>query len=98
MRRRGWTAQPQAIDDLTGFKVDYKKLRRQWDGAYSLDPDKRNPQDFLRARSENPKLDHPRPEAIDTFYADNILDEAGNPIVCEDGSPLFAEGIVRGSL
>lgn len=96
--RRGWTAQPQAIDDLTGFKVDYRKLKRQWDGAYSLDPDKRNPQDFLKARPENPKLDHPRPEAIDRFLSEAIITEDGtSPITLPDGSPLMTEGTLNGA-
>jgi hypothetical protein len=96
--RRGWVAQPQAIDDLTGFKVNYKDLKRQWDGKYTLDPDKRNPQDFLRARADNPKLDHPRPEALDTFFADNItLEDGSTPIQCENGSPLLTEGTLNGS-
>jgi hypothetical protein len=96
--RRGWTAQPQAIDDLTGFKVNYKDLKRQWDGAYSVDPDKRNPQDMIRARPENPKLDHARPEAIDRFFADNITLEDGiTPIICEDGTAMMTEGTLNGA-
>lgn len=96
--RRGYSAQPQAIDDLTGFKVNYRDLRRQWDGAYTLDPDKRNPQDFLKARPENPKLDHARPESADRFFADNIVLEDGvTPIINPDGSALMTEGTLNGS-
>lgn len=91
-------AEPQAIDDLTGFKVNYRDLKRQWDGAYSTDPDKRNPQDRIKARAENPKLDHARPESTDTFFADNITLEDGlSPIICEDGTPLIAEGPLNGA-
>lgn len=95
--RRGWTPGPVGIDDHSGFLVRYSDLKRQWDGAYSTDPDKRNPQDFLKARPERATLEHPRPEANDTFFADNLLTEDGQLMICEDGSPLFAEGPLNGA-
>lgn len=95
---RRLTGKPQGIDDLTGFKVDYSALRRQWDGAYTTDPDKRNPQDQIKARPETGKLDHPRPEPADTFLADNLTLEDGlTPIMCENGQPMMGEGELNGS-
>jgi hypothetical protein len=89
---------PIAIDDLTGFKVDYSALKKQWDGAWTVDPDKRNPQDLIRARSEVGKLDHPRPESADVFTATNITLEDGlTPIMCENGAPLLTEGPLNGA-
>lgn len=99
--RRGRHIGPQhpiAIDDLTGFKVDYTKLRRQWDGRWAIDPDRRNPQDTIRARADNPKLDHPRPEALDTFLATNITMEDGvTPIIAENGTAILTEGPLNGA-
>lgn len=92
MQRRNPTAKPQAIDDMTGFKVDYASLKRQWDGAWAVNPDRRNPQDSLRARTEQPPLDHPRPEPADVFLASNItLEDGFTPIINPDGSPLMSE-------
>lgn len=95
---RRLTGRPQAIDDLTGFKVDHASLRRQWDGAYSTDPDRRNPQDFIKARPESGKLEHPRPEAADRFIADNLVGEDGSSIlIAENGQAIMAEGELNGS-
>lgn len=90
--------EPVAIDDATGFKVPLRTLRKQWDGAMVVDPDKRNPQDFIRARPERLALQNPRPEAPDTFIADNIMWEDGStPMIAPDGSSVLTEGELNGS-
>ena len=88
---------PVAIDDMTGFKVDHAKLKRQWDGALTVNPDKRNSQDFAKTRKERPQITDPRPEAADVFTAVNILWEDGlTPIINPDGSALMSEGPLNG--
>jgi hypothetical protein len=96
--RRGYSPpKPQAIDDQTGFKVDHSALKRQWDGAFTVDPDKRNPQDLIRSRPDNPTIPNPRPEPADIFIAGNIIWEDGfTPIIGETGSPVMTEGIFGG--
>ena len=99
-RRQQYTRGPVAIDPASGFKVPYRNLVRQYDGEW-VDRrfvDKRNPQDFLRARPDNPKLDHPRPEATDVFLAVNITMEDGiTSIVAENGQAILTEGQLNGS-
>ena len=95
MRRR---AEPQAIDPASGFKVPHRNLVRQWDGEY-VDRrfvDKRNPQDFAKARPERPALEHPRPEPADVFLAVNLAWEDGTPMIGEDGAALMGEGRLNG--
>jgi hypothetical protein len=96
MRRR---PEPQAIDPASGFKVPYRNLVKQWDGEF-IDRrfvDKRNPQDFLRARTEQPALDHARPEPTDTFLALNIVwEDSLTPIINADGSAMMGEGHLNG--
>lgn len=95
-----WHAEPQALDPASGFKVPYRNLVRQWDGEW-VDRrfvDKRNPQDLLRARADNPKLDHPRPEPTDVFLALNITMEDGlTPITTENGQAILTEGETNGA-
>lgn len=92
MRRRFTEARPQAIDDMTGFKVDHAALKKQWDGAMTVDPDKRNPQDLIRIRARTTLISNPRPEPADVFLASNITHEDGfTPIICPDGSPMMTE-------
>ena len=88
---------PVAIDDLTCFKVPHRDLKRQWDGAYTVDPDVRNPQDLIRARPERPGLPHPRPEAADTFFAVNTLDANGIPLIDGNGDPVMGAGPLNGT-
>lgn len=62
----------RGICDASGFEYPLKDLVRQWDGAL-VHPsflDKRNPQDFLRAKPER-QLPYTRPEAPDTFLGTN---------------------------
>jgi hypothetical protein len=88
---------PQAIDDATGFKVDHRRLKRQWDGAMVVDPDKRNPQDMLKARPERQGIPNPRPEQPDSFIATNILWEDDlTPMMEEDGNAILTQGELNG--
>ena len=64
--------EPQGICDASGFKFPLSQLVKQWDGAM-IHPrflDRRNPQDFVRAKPEKPLLNG-RPEAADTFLGTN---------------------------
>lgn len=83
MRRPPRDPKPQAIDDQTGFKVDLDKLRKQWDGMLTVDPDRRNPQDHLKGIRDDPSLPYSRPEPDDVFATDYIALEDGTPILLE---------------
>jgi hypothetical protein len=97
MRRYLYPARPQAIDDMTGFKVDHAILKRQWDGAMTVNPDRRNPQDLIRSRPEDSALANARPEPSDVFLATAIMLEDGSePIVNADGTVMMHEGPVNG--
>lgn len=85
-------AQPQAIDDWSGFKVNLSDLRRQWDGHYTVDPDIRNPQDYLRGIKDNMTLPYSRPESPNTFVAVNIVWQDGSFATSQDGNALLTEG------
>jgi hypothetical protein len=65
----------------------FRFAKPQWDGAITVDPDKRNPQDLIRVearQSDDPKS---APEPADVFLATNILLEDGfTPMIGEDGS------------
>ena len=88
---------PVAIDDMTGFKVDHASLKRQWDGAMTVEPDIRNPQDTIRARPERPALHNPRPEPEDVFLATNVLDANGRPTFNANGTPIMTAGPLNGA-
>lgn len=85
---------PQGIDDRTGFKVPLSDLRLEWDQLRTVDPDRRNPQDFVKGVKDNQALPFARPESPDVFLAENVLTEDGLPLFLEDGQPLMTEGIV----
>ncbi len=98
-RRRGKSfgtptgpAKPQALDDWTGFKVDHDKLLLEWDKLRTVDPDRRNPQDWVKGVKDNQNLPWARPEAPDVFLAENVLTEDGQVVLLEDGTPLMTEG------
>lgn len=92
MRRRLADPIPQGIDDATGFKVDHSRLKKQWDGAMVVDPDKRNPQDLIRVRADTSLIPNPRPEPEDQFRFIHILMEDGiTPMQAEDGRWLLTE-------
>lgn len=97
MRRYLYPARPQAIDDMTGFKVAHATLKRQWDGAMTVSPDKRNPQDLIRAKPEDSTLANPRPEPADVFLATPItLEDGVTPIINADGTAMMHEGHLNG--
>lgn len=86
--------EPQAIDDYSGFKVPLSRVEKDWQGLYSVSPDRRNPQDFLRGIKDNPSLPFARPEAPDVFVAAPLLWEDGRPMIGEDGHILLSEGLI----
>ncbi len=91
MRRR---PEPQALDPASGFKVPHRNLVRQWDGEY-VDRrfvDKRNPQDLIKARPDNPILENAQPEPADQFLYEPILWEDGvTQLTTEDGRWIVTE-------
>jgi hypothetical protein len=70
----GYSLGPNAIDDATGFKVKLSSLRRQWDGAMVVNPDRRNPQDFVRGVPDRSDLPFARPESPDVFITPGVND------------------------
>lgn len=98
MRRRGNSRDPQdgspvGIDDWSGFKVALKDLKKEWDGLYTVDPDIRNFQDFVKGVPDNMALPFARPEAPDVFVTTALVSETGIPLYAEDGTTqLFSEG------
>ena len=51
----------------------------------------------VRARVDNPILDHAQPEPTDIFMATNILLEDGvTPMIGEDGRAILTEGPLNG--
>lgn len=85
---------PQGIDSWSGFKVNLSDMRLQWDGNYTVDPDIRNPQDFVRGVKDDMSLPFARPEAPNTFVAENILWENGLPMLAENGDAIMTEGLI----
>jgi hypothetical protein len=84
---------PQLIDDYSGFKVPLDKAERDWRGFYTLSPDKRNPQDYVRGVKDNQNLPFSRPEAPDTFLAFNIIWQDDTRFMTgQDGQTLLTQG------
>lgn len=88
--------QPQAIDSWSGFKVNLSDLRRQWDNNLTVDPDRRNPQDFVRGVKDDQSLPYARPEPPDQFIAQPIVWESGAFMTTERGGNIFTEGVMPG--
>lgn len=86
--------QPVAIDDWTGFKVPLSSLRKEWDNLLTVDPDIRNPQDFVRGVRDNQALPYSRPEAPDRFVAETIDLQNGDPIDTQDGQNILDQGVI----
>lgn len=84
---------PQGIDDWSGFKVNLSDLKRQWDGHLTVDPDIRNPQDYLRGIKDDMTLPYARPESPNSFIAINIAWETGAIMTSEAGGVLLTEGV-----
>jgi len=95
MRRRPQQSHPgqQAIDDMTGFKVNHASLKKQWDGMLTVDPDKRNPQDCIRPPRECAPIPCPRPEPPDRFIAQPIQWENFELLEEEAGGYILMEGV-----
>ena len=57
-----------AICDVCGLKYKAEELSRRWDGAMVCEADfeTRHPQEFVRARRDNPKLPFIRPDMDDS--------------------------------
>lgn len=85
--------EPQGIDDWTGFKVPLKDLKLEWDGLRTVDPDIRNPQDFVRGVRDRVALPFARPEAPDQFVALPLLWENGSFMTTEGGNIILGEGL-----
>jgi hypothetical protein len=62
----------------SGFCYPLSELVRAWDGAlvHPRFADKRNPQDFVRARPDGRPLPYTRPEADDVFLGTNDVTPA----------------------
>lgn len=84
--------EPVAIDDYTGFKVPLSALKKDWQGFLTVNPERRNPQDFVRGVRETIALPFARPEAPDRFMATNVLAEDGTPLITEDGQAILDAG------
>lgn len=88
--------EPQAIDDYSGFKVPLSRLSKDWQGLYSVDPDKRNPQDFVRGIKDDQSLPYSRPEAPNDFIAGPIAWESDALMTTELGGILLTQGVDPG--
>ena len=62
--RVGGPGSYNAICDVCGLKYKASELSRRWDGAMVCEADyeTRHPQEFVRARRDNPKLPFIRPD------------------------------------
>ncbi len=88
--------EPQAIDDYSGFKVPLSQLKKDWQGLYTVSPDVRNPQDFVRGVKDVQNLPFARPEAPNVFVAGPILWQDGTTfIVAQNGvDDIYEQGLV----
>lgn len=93
-RRNDREPEPVGIDDYTGFKVPLSSLKKDWQGYMAVDPDRRNPQDFVRGRADKVRLPFYRPEAPDRFISIPILWENGQILKEENGDLIMTEGVV----
>lgn len=61
------------ICDVCGFKLRSTETRMRWDKLRVCEKDwePRHPQDFVRGKRDRQRVPNPRPEATDTFLADN---------------------------
>lgn len=88
--------EPQAIDDYSGFKVPLSRLSKDWQGLYTVSPDRRNPQDFVRGVKDDPSLPFSRPEVPDQYVAGPLLWEDDSLMFGETGVILLAQGVDPG--
>lgn len=73
--RNGYSPEPQGIDDYTGFKVPLRSLRKDWQGFFTVNPDIRNQQDFVRGVPDKQALPYSRPETPDNFLTGIVRPE-----------------------
>lgn len=86
---------PQGIDQYSGFKVPHSKLKKDWQGLYTVSPDRRNEQDYLRGIKDDMRLPHPLPEPENVFVASALTWENGDFIEAQNGVDLvYSEGII----
>lgn len=65
----------RAIDDRTGFKVFASELRKEWDNLMCVEPDRRNPQDYVRGVPDRQTVPFARPSPPDVFLSAQVLPE-----------------------
>jgi hypothetical protein len=95
LRRTGYgKPEPQGVDDYTGFEVPLRLLQKDWTGLLTVNPDIRNPQDFVTGVTDNQALQEPRPEVPDVFLAESIETETGDDIFTFANVPIFEEGAI----
>lgn len=85
--------EPVGIDDYTGLKVALSSLKKDWQGFYTVNPDRRNSQDFVRGVADNMALPYARPETPDVFMAQPLLDQMGNVLVDQNGKAILEQGV-----
>lgn len=84
---------PQGICAFSGFKVPADELVRNWDGqlVHRRFVDKRNPQDFVRGRRDDMRLNNASPESPDEFLGVTwLVNEDGEQLYSDDGFRLMA--------
>jgi len=59
----------RVIDDRTGFMVFASDCSMEWDNLFCVDPDIRNPQDFVRGVPDPQIVSPVRPEQPDVFLS-----------------------------
>ena len=90
--------EPQGIDQYSGFKVPLSRLRKDWQGLYTVSPDVRNPQDFLRGIKDNMALPYSSPEVANQFAAQAIVWQDGETFITTQsgGNVLYTQGVDAG--
>lgn len=84
----------QGIDDYSGFKVPLSALKKDWQGLYTVSPDRRNEQDFLRGIKDNMALPYSRPETANQYVAGPIAWENGDFMTTQSGgNDIYTEGV-----
>ena len=63
----------RVIDDRTGFMVFASDCRMEWDNLFVVDPDIRNPQDYVHGVPDPQDVPISRPESPDNFLSSPVL-------------------------
>ncbi len=85
--------EPQGQDDYSGFKVPLSRLKKDWQGLYTVSPDIRSPQDYVRGVKDVQALPFARPEPPNQFIAQPLEWEDGTIMFLESGGVILSEGI-----